>query len=105
MSQMMIKSVSQALSNEWLHASTFHFKPMLMTCTSQLVPLLSEDNQIPWPDEEAFFSETLLPQLTWTLRRIILKTNDLELKIEKEGREIMNQLKLDNMQWLKRNQE
>ena len=100
-----LKSVSKALSNESLSASTFRFKPMLLTCTSQLVPLLSEDNQIPWPDEEAFFSETLLPQLTWTLRWIILKDNDLELKIEKEGREIMNQLKLDNMQWLKRNQE
>jgi hypothetical protein len=36
------------------------------------------------------------------LHRIILKTSDLELKIEKEGREIMNQLKLDNTQRLKK---
>jgi hypothetical protein len=34
-----------------------------------------------------------------------LKERDLELKIEKEGREIMNQLKLDNVERLKRSQE
>jgi hypothetical protein len=34
-----------------------------------------------------------------------LKERDLELKIEKEGREIINQLKLDNVERLKRSQE
>lgn len=34
-----------------------------------------------------------------------LKERELELKIEKEGREIMNQLKLDNVERLKRSQE